>query len=60
MEISRQAHASRVTWARTDRVDGRDARRLTAGPTIDTQPAVSPNGTRHAFESNRDGNSEVA
>jgi len=34
-------------------------RRLTAGPKIDTQPALSPDGSKLAFQSNRDGNYEI-
>jgi len=39
--------------------DGTHVRRLTAGPTIDGRPACSPNGSKLAFVSNRDGNSEI-
>ena len=34
-------------------------RRLTAGPKFDTQPAISPDGSKLAFQSNRDGNYEI-
>jgi Tol biopolymer transport system component/DNA-binding winged helix-turn-helix (wHTH) protein len=40
-------------------LDGNHHKRLTAGPKIDTQPAVSPDGSRLAFQSNRDGNYEI-
>jgi TolB protein len=32
---------------------------LTAGPKIDTHPAISPDGAKLAFQSNRDGNYEI-
>jgi len=34
-------------------------KRLTAGPKVDTQPAISPDGSKLAFETNRDGNFEI-
>src|SRR6185503_8072672 len=34
-------------------------KRLTAGPKIDTQPAISPDGSKLAFHSNRNGNYEI-
>jgi Tol biopolymer transport system component len=40
-------------------LDGRNRRRLTVGPKIDTQPAISPDGSKLAFQSNRDGNYEI-
>jgi TolB protein len=33
--------------------------RLTAGPKSDDQPAISPDGSKLAFQSNRDGNLEI-
>jgi len=39
-------------------LDG-NRKRLTAGPKIDTQPAISPDGSKLAFQSNRDGNYEI-
>jgi TolB protein len=41
-----------------DLKDG-NRRRLTAGPKIDTQPAISPDGAKLAFQSNRSGNYEI-
>lgn len=40
-------------------LDGRNYRRLTAGPKMDLHPSVSPDGSKLAFESNRDGNYEI-
>ncbi len=40
-------------------LDGGKRKRLTAGPKMDTQPAISPDGSKLAFESNRDGNYEI-
>jgi len=40
-------------------VDSGKIRRLTAGPKFDSRPAYSPDGSRLAFNSNRDGNSEI-
>ena len=40
-------------------LDGSGRRRLTDHAAIDGAPAVSPDGTRIAFESERDGNSEI-
>ena len=40
-------------------LDGGHRTRLTAGPKIDTQPAISPDGSKLAFQSNRDGNYEI-
>ena len=40
-------------------LDGGGRRRLTSHPTIDSAPAVSPDGTRIAFESERDGNFDI-
>lgn len=34
-------------------------RRVTAGPKYDTRPAFSPDGSKLAFQSNRDGNYEI-
>ena len=39
--------------------DGANLKRLTAGPKFDGRPAYSPDGTRLAFESNRNGNYEI-
>jgi TolB protein len=39
--------------------DGTNFRRLTAGPNIDTRPAFSPDGSKLAFQSNRDGDYEI-
>jgi len=36
-----------------------EQKRLTAGPKIDTEPAVSPDGSKLAFQSNRTGNYEI-
>jgi TolB protein len=40
-------------------LDGSNLQRLTAGPKIDTHPAISPDGSKLAFQSNRDGNYEI-
>lgn len=40
-------------------LDGSNRRRLTAGPKIDAQPAISPDGSKLTFQSNRDGNYEI-
>lgn len=40
-------------------IDGRNRRQLTRHPAVDSAPAVSPDGTRIAFESDRDGNFEI-
>jgi TolB protein len=34
-------------------------KRLTAGPKMDTQPAISPDGSKLTFQSNRAGNYEI-
>ena len=39
--------------------DGSRRRRLTTTPAIDSNPAFSPDGTKVAFESDRDGNFEI-
>lgn len=39
--------------------DGGNLKRLTAGPKFDGRPAYSPDGTKLAFESNRNGNYEI-
>jgi Tol biopolymer transport system component/DNA-binding winged helix-turn-helix (wHTH) protein len=41
-----------------DLSDGK-LKRLTAGPKIDAHPAMSPDGSKMAFQSNRDGNYEI-
>jgi Tol biopolymer transport system component len=55
--------AAEVGEARGDifimNADGSGRRRLTTDPANDTNPALSPDGTRIAFESDRDGNSEI-
>jgi Tol biopolymer transport system component len=40
-------------------IDGRPLRRLTDEPASDTDPAFSPDGSRIAFATNRDGNFEI-
>ena len=40
-------------------LDGKNLRRLTAGPKVDERPAFSPDGSKLAFQSNRDGNYEI-
>jgi hypothetical protein len=40
-------------------LDGGNLRRLTAGPKVDGRPAFSPDGSRLAFQSNRDGDYEI-
>jgi len=40
-------------------LNGNNLRRLTAGPKTDTQPAISPDGSKLAFQSNRNGNYEI-
>ena len=39
--------------------EGGNLKRLTAGPKFDGRPAYSPDGTKLAFESNRNGNYEI-
>ena len=39
--------------------EGKNWKRLTAGPKFDFRPAISPDGSRLAFHSNRDGNYEI-
>lgn len=39
--------------------EGGGLKRLTAGPKFDGRPAYSPDGTKLAFYSNRDGNYEI-
>jgi len=38
---------------------GSNLSRLTAGPKLDARPAISPDGAKLAFQSNRDGNYEI-
>jgi Tol biopolymer transport system component/DNA-binding winged helix-turn-helix (wHTH) protein len=38
---------------------GGEPRRLTAGPKIDAHPSISPDGSKLAFQSNRDGDYEI-
>jgi TolB protein len=40
-------------------LNGGNRKRLTAGPKTDEQPAFSPDGSKLAFQSNRDGNYEI-
>ncbi|HEX5604218.1 MAG TPA: hypothetical protein VFX63_16780, partial [Pyrinomonadaceae bacterium] len=40
-------------------LNGGNRKRLTAGPRIDGEAAVSPDGLKLAFQSNRDGNFEI-
>jgi TolB protein len=40
-------------------LNGGNLKRLTAGPKVDTQPAFSPDRTKLAFQSNRNGNYEI-
>jgi Tol biopolymer transport system component len=40
-------------------VDGSGVQRLTNHPKTDTDPVISPDGTKIAFTTNRDGNSEI-
>jgi len=40
-------------------LNGGNIKRLTAGPKMDTQPAISPDGSKLAFQTNRDGNFEI-
>src|SRR4030095_2852220 len=40
-------------------VNGGNLKRLTAGPKMDGEPAISPDGSKLAFQSNRDGNYEI-
>jgi Tol biopolymer transport system component len=40
-------------------LNGGNRRRLTAGPKFDAQPAISPDGSKLAFQSNRNGNYEI-
>jgi TolB protein len=40
-------------------LNGGNRKRLTAGPKIDEQAAISPDGSKLAFQSNRDGNYEI-
>lgn len=39
--------------------DGTNLKRLTAGPKLDARPAFSPDGSKLAFHSNRDGDFEI-
>jgi len=39
--------------------DGRNFKRLTAGPARDQRPSLSPDGSKLAFQSNRDGDYEI-
>jgi len=40
-------------------LNGGNRKRLTAGPRIDGEAAISPDGSKLAFQSNRDGNFEI-
>ena len=40
-------------------LNGGNRKRLTAGPKIDGEAAISPDGSKLAFQSNRDGNFEI-
>jgi Tol biopolymer transport system component len=40
-------------------LDGGNLRRLTAGPKIDARAAISSDGSKLAFQSNRDGDYEI-
>lgn len=40
-------------------LNGGGLKRLTAGPKTDTQPAISPDGSKLVFQSNRNGNFEI-
>ena len=40
-------------------LDRTNLKRLTAGPKIDARPAISPDGSMLAFQSNRDGDYEI-
>jgi TolB protein len=51
-------HGERANIFQID-AEGGPLKRLTAGPKFDGRPSYSADGTKLAFESNRDGNYEI-